>query len=846
MATSAVNARTWLAMIEPADIQASAAVFINSLIPAEVIVRGKWLDTTTPSYYAVAVTRGLQVQLLRVVNGYTTVLAQIQSADYVSGQWIHIGLSVTGSTLHAQVYRLDKAQYLNASGQWQAAPAWALSRSDTAISGGGEVGLARRPGVTGTLTFDDFSTVPAFNDTEPPSVAITWPRPNAVLSDTVQFQAQAEDDVGVAKVEFYVDDTLAKTETVGAYQWSFNTKQAANGPHTLTILAYDWAGNVGRASINVTVNNLDPVPVIARHYSYIRIAELAYSGNPMGTFEDQLLANSVDLVVAANTYLSEINSVAPATPRLVYMNVSNLYLDLLTSWLSYADSHGLPREQAFFHVARALPFSGNSPSSQPVNWFWKVFESGSAWIDATRQARGTQTGGVSFGAAGQSLYIGYPDQFREINVSLVTGAGAGWSAALEYPTAVDTYGRPSAWGILRTLSNTTSGLTRSGQILFDPPADWKAASINGSARLFYVRFATTAGGTAPVAKSILGRDYVNARGTTSGMIPAFDASADLNHDGYLSDAEYAMRKPGMDARFLYESRTPYGNYGQMRFATNPSNDAFRNWAVDYSTHLLAAVSQATGLFMDNSTGKPAFDPTTVRESTSFYATDYGNLLHAINRAVVPRWVLANTAGGSNSADAVILQTHAYFEEFAIRALSHNYQQFVDLATMVARRSAQSPVPYAVLDSLPIGGSPTDPRTQLATLAYYYLLSDPVHTFLDIFGGYEPASTWSRHWIPAINYNIGQPSGKWFDFATGLDPTNRNLTYHVYGRQFGRALVLYKPLSYASGVSGTLANTTATTHSLGGTYYPLHADGTLGSAVTSITLRNGEGAILIKA
>jgi hypothetical protein len=152
----------------------------------------------------------------------------------------------------------------------------------------------------------------------------------------------------------------------------------------------------------------------------------------------------------------------------------------------------------------------------------------------------------------------------------------------------------------------------------------------------------------------------------------------------------------------------------------------------------------------------------------------------------------------------------------------------------------------VIDSLPAGGSPTDPRTQLATLAYYYLLSDPVHTFLDIFGGYQPATTWARHWIGAINYNIGQPLGNWFDFATGLDPANWNLTYHVYGRTFGRALVLYKPLSYASGVSGTLADSTATTHSLGGTYYRLNADGTLGSAVTSISLRNGEGAILIKA
>jgi hypothetical protein len=846
VATSAISARTWLAMLEPADVQASAAVFVNSLIPAQVMVRGKWLDTTTPSYYAVAVTRGLQVQLLRVINGYTSVLGQIQSSDYVSGQWIHIGLSVSGSSLRAQVYRLDKAQYLNGNGQWQSAPAWTISRSDTGIAGVGEVGLARAAGVTGTLTFDDFSTVPAFNDIEPPKVTVTSPQPSAVLSGAILLQAEADDDVGVAKVEFYVDDTLAKTETVGPYLWNFDTNQAANGPHALTVLAYDWAGNVGRASVNVTVQNADPLPVIPRHYSYIRIADLAYSGNPMGTFEDQLLTNSVDLVVAASSYLAHIAAVAPNTPRLVYMNVSNLYLDLLTSWLNYADSHGIPRDEAFFHAAQALPFSGNSPSSQPVNWFWKAFQDGSTWTDVTAKARGTKVGGVSFGGVGQSLYIGYPDQFREINLNLLSGAGAGWSAALEYPTAVDTYGRPTSWAMLRTLSNTTGGLTRSGQILFDPPADWKPASINGSARLYYVRFATTSDGVAPVTQTILGRDYVNARGTTTGAVPAFDVSADLNQDGYLNDAEYAQRKPGMDARFLYESRMFYGNYGQMRFATNPSNADFRNWAVDYSVHLLGGLSQATGLFTDNSTGKPSFDATKVLESTSFYATDYGNMLHAINQGIAPRWVLANTTGGGTSADTVILQTHAYFEEFAIRALAHNYQQFVDLATLIARRNAQSPVPYAVIDSLPAGGSPTDPRTQLATLAYYYLLSDPVHTFLDIFGGYEPATTWARHWIGAINYNIGQPSGNWFDFATGLDPANRNLTYHVYGRQFGRALVLYKPLSYASGVSGTLGDSTATMHSLGGTYYRLNADGTLGSAVTSISLRNGEGAILIKA
>ena len=76
------------------------------------------------------------------------------------------------------------------------------------------------------------------------------------------------------------------------------------------------------------------------------------------------------------------------------------------------------------------------------------------------------------------------------------------------------------------------------------------------------------------------------------------------------------------------------------------------------------------------------------------------------------------------------------------------------------------------------------------------------------------------------------------------PANAALAYRLYQRSFTNALVLYKPLSYGNGVTGALADATATTHALGGTYYPLQADGTVGAPVTTISLRNGEGAILI--
>src|SRR5262249_46320856 len=159
------------------------------------------------------------------------------------------------------------------------------------------------------------------------------------------------------------------------------------------------------------------------------------------------------------------------------------------------------------------------------------------------------------------------------------------------------------------------------------------------------------------------------------------------------------------------------SYGQMRFSTNPSDLGFKNWAVDYHVRFLNGQPLADGLFMDNSEGQAPAAAGAVREPVASYAGDYATLLNAIGRATAPRWLRANTAGGGADADPVVQKVQGYFEEFALRPLAHHYQQFEGVAAQVARRAAlTSPPPYAVLDSLPTGGSPTDARTQLATLA----------------------------------------------------------------------------------------------------------------------------------
>ncbi|VTU01282.1 Uncharacterized protein OS=Vibrio sp. MED222 GN=MED222_09663 PE=4 SV=1 [Gemmataceae bacterium] len=850
---STTASRAWAGAPLPAGVDASVAVYASGIVPAGVFVRGSNVGTATPTYYLARVTRGVEVALVRVVNGVETPLATLKSSVYLSSAWVRVRLVAEGDRLRATVVRADTGQWLTPAGAWSDAPDVALEVRDGAITGGGYAGVARSPRYSGTVTFDDFEAKPA-SAAAGPQVTVGPTAGGPQLTGTVAFRATATGSP--IRVEFWLNGVLRAVSAAGTATWALDTTALANGTHTLAVRAFDAAGNLGTGTYAFSTSNAGaaplPVPAIPRHYSWVRVAQLAYSGNPMGAFELGLLRNSVDLVIPNPRYFSTIDAASPNTPQLMYSNVSNLYGTLLTDWLAYADAHGVPREQAFYHVTRATPFTGNSPSSQPVTWFWGVYHTpaGSATATShTNPAHGGSGTAPGFGAAGATTAVGYTEKFRVMNFTFTKAAAAGWSGVWEYPTAVDASGKPTAWKALPLLGDGTGGMKRAGAVTFDPPADWVASSVGGSDRLYYVRVRATAGtaAQAPVLKTVLGRDYVGANGTDAGTIPAFDHAADANGDGYLSNTEYAKRKPGMDARFEYESRLFYPYYGQMRFVTNPSAPGVRNWAADYHVRVLAANPLADGIFMDNATGKVPFPGVSVLEPTAGYGPDSGALIRAVSRAVAPRWVMANTAGGgavdgNHTAGGSV----GAYEEFAIRPTQANWAEVADLATLVAGRLA-SGATYLVIDTHPGSSSPTDPRTQLGALAYYYLLADPERTFVNFNGGHNPASTWAEHWTDAVKVNVGAPTGAMKVFATGADPANATLSYRVLAREYTNALVLYKPLSYTLGKGeGTTAANTATTHQLGGRYRAVNADGTLGAVVTSVTLMNGQGAILVKA
>lgn len=789
---SATTAAAWLNQQYGPDVKIKADVYLNSLIPAEIVARGQGLNTKSPSYYAVSITRGLDVQILSVQNGVTTVLSDLTSNTWISGIWVNVSLVVQGNTLQVEVYRLDNGQYLNQDGNWQASPAIAMSVNDSTLTKTGYVGIVRPASYSGQVYYDNFSVV---QSSAPPSV----PAPPVV--------------------------TVPPPPPSGS-----------------------TSGSTSTGSGSTTTSNAS-LPAVPQHYSYIRVAELAYGGTPIDATATNLLKNGVDLVVSASSLQNQIDALAPNTPQFVYANFSNIYGSELTSWLDYANAHGYDPEDAFLHVTQATQFTGSSPSSMPVSWFWSVqLGSGSTWTDYTSQAHSTGNPDVPFGVMGQSLAIAYPDPFNQINISLSKPASGGWTGQLQYVSAVDANGNPTQWTTLSTITNTTAGLTRSGQITFNPPSNWVMASINGSAGMYYVRFVTTHAGSAPIASSFMACDYVAANGASSGVIPAFDMAADANGDGYLDSTEYAKRASGMNAQFAYQSRVFYPSYGQMRFATNVANPHFQQWAIWYAKTVLQQNPNANGLFIDNSPGKIALDPSTISESLANYSTAYASLLQAVNKAIAPNsdWLVANVAGGGTAVYPIAANGVSVLDESVLRPEAATWAQFEDVATNVKQMlSLSNGRSYVILDSLATGSQASDPQWQVATLAYYYLLGDPNNTMLMFNGGGAPSTTWNQHWSNAVNFNVGKPAGSFSVFAQGTDPANAALTYKVYGRQYQNALVLYKPLSYSQGQSGTTNSDTTTTLALNGTYRPLNADGSLGAPVTRITLANGQGAILVK-
>ena len=102
------------------------------------------------------------------------------------------------------------------------------------------------------------ANAPPPSDAVAPAITILLPG-GGTVSGLVTLVAAASDNVGVSRVDFYVNGQIVGSATDAPYQASWDSRSMADGTATLMAAAFDAAGNRGAsAPVDVTIANSPP------------------------------------------------------------------------------------------------------------------------------------------------------------------------------------------------------------------------------------------------------------------------------------------------------------------------------------------------------------------------------------------------------------------------------------------------------------------------------------------------------------------------------------------------------------------------------------------------------------
>ena len=243
------------------------------------------------------------------VNAYKAVAAaagvtadstppKVSISSPLSGATVAGTVAVTGtSTDNVGVTKVEfyVDGVLSASGT---AASFSFSWNSTAVVNGSHSLTAKAYDAAGNTASASVSVTVNNIDTTPPKVTIASPLTGATVAGTVAVIGTATDNVGVTKVEFYIDGVLSTSGTVAAFSFSWNSTSKANGSHTITLKAYDAAKNIGSASLSVTVNNSgDTTPPKVTIASPLTGATVAGTASVTGTATDNVGVTKVEFYV---------------------------------------------------------------------------------------------------------------------------------------------------------------------------------------------------------------------------------------------------------------------------------------------------------------------------------------------------------------------------------------------------------------------------------------------------------------------------------------------------------------------------------------------------------------------
>jgi subtilisin family serine protease len=149
-------------------------------------------------------------------------------------------------------------------------------------------------------------------DTVAPQVSMLAPLAGASLAGTAVVDVAASDDVGVAKVDLFLDGAFFVSDSSSPYSFALDTTALANGSHVIEVVASDAAHNSASSGpLAVTVNNAaaDTTPPVLSISAPAAGATLSGTVSVSASATDDVGVGKVDLLVDGVLYASD--SAAP-------------------------------------------------------------------------------------------------------------------------------------------------------------------------------------------------------------------------------------------------------------------------------------------------------------------------------------------------------------------------------------------------------------------------------------------------------------------------------------------------------------------------------------------------------
>jgi len=144
-------------------------------------------------------------------------------------------------------------------------------------------------------------------DTTPPTVSISSPVSGQTVNEIVTITVTTQDNEGISKVEFFIDDSLVLTDIESPYEYEWNTIHYDNSEHIVKVISYDNVDN-STESEPILLIVLNTVELWGEYYS-LQTTYLDLGSNQLtGEIPTEIgkLTNLIYLDLGSNQLTGEI------------------------------------------------------------------------------------------------------------------------------------------------------------------------------------------------------------------------------------------------------------------------------------------------------------------------------------------------------------------------------------------------------------------------------------------------------------------------------------------------------------------------------------------------------------